>query len=190
MTRSTRAAAASVSTVSSMIAICHPAKSRTVVLNYRESRLSSRQKVSCFALLAALCCFFTIGCASGDDDSAATKAPSSATAKANGAPDSAATVKAFQTASNTTVKITVSSPVARNAVATVSVETAPNADCSITYETPSGTRSDAAGLEKKKADANGKAKWSFTIGPNTQTGDGQVRVICNQQDDVQTIRIT
>lgn len=52
--------------------ICYPAKSRTVVLNYRESRLSSRQKVSCFALLTALCCFFTIGCGSGGDDDAAT----------------------------------------------------------------------------------------------------------------------
>jgi hypothetical protein len=62
--------------------------------------------------------------------------------------------------------------------ASVSVQTIPNADCSIMYITPHGTISRAAGLVEKTSDANGNASWSWMIGTRTIAGTGTVTVTC------------
>ncbi len=64
-------------------------------------------------------------------------------------------------------------------VATVMVQTAPNASCSIGYVTPKGTQSEAAGLVTKTAGADGDVSWSWLIGGATKPGTGSVTVTCN-----------
>jgi hypothetical protein len=63
--------------------------------------------------------------------------------------------------------------------ASVTVKTAPNAACTVAYVTPSGTGSTARGLEPKRADGNGEASWTWTIGSSTRRGQGSVTVTCN-----------
>ncbi|OJV91590.1 MAG: hypothetical protein BGO39_20655 [Chloroflexi bacterium 54-19] len=65
------------------------------------------------------------------------------------------------------------------AYASVTVQTAPGASCSISYTTPHGTDSTAAGLVNKNANGAGVASWSWKIGTNTYTGTGEVDVTCN-----------
>ena len=63
--------------------------------------------------------------------------------------------------------------------ASVTVQTSPGAQCSITYVTPAGTVSQAQGLEQKTADASGQVSWQWKIGSNTRPGTGTVTVTCN-----------
>jgi hypothetical protein len=63
--------------------------------------------------------------------------------------------------------------------ASVSVQTAPGANCSISYTTPHGTDSRAAGLVDKQANGAGVVSWSWKIGTNTYAGTGEVDVTCN-----------
>ncbi len=65
------------------------------------------------------------------------------------------------------------------AYASVSVQTASGASCSITYYTPKGTDSVAQGLVDKSANGAGVASWSWKIGTNTSPGTGRVNVNCN-----------
>ena len=62
--------------------------------------------------------------------------------------------------------------------ASVTVHTAPDASCSISYETPAGSESKAAGLVDKTADGAGNVSWSWRIGPGTKPGTGTVIVVC------------
>jgi hypothetical protein len=62
--------------------------------------------------------------------------------------------------------------------ASVTVQTAANAYCTIDYWTPKGTHSVAAGLTPKYADGGGQASWTWLIGGNTTRGTGTVRVSC------------
>src|SRR5262249_43728400 len=68
----------------------------------------------------------------------------------------------------------VTSPVARGAAASASAITSPNAHCSITYITPGGNTSTAAGLTPKNADGAGSVSWSWNISVNTAPGTGSV----------------
>jgi hypothetical protein len=69
----------------------------------------------------------------------------------------------------------------RNGNASVTVQVAANAVCSISYTTPKGTKSEAMGLADKTASADGRVSWVWVIGPRTQAGTGSVTVTCNGQ---------
>jgi len=73
--------------------------------------------------------------------------------------------------------------------ASVTVQATPNADCSITYTTPSGRASKAKGLEDKTSDAEGKVSWSWLIGGRTTSGTGTVTVRCGQHSATTQIDI-
>lgn len=63
--------------------------------------------------------------------------------------------------------------------ASINVETAPGAECSIRYVTPHGTISRAKGLDNQIADSDGKLTWTWNIGSKTEPGKGTVTVTCN-----------
>ena len=63
--------------------------------------------------------------------------------------------------------------------ASVTVQTAPGAACTIGYVTPAGTQSSAQGLVPKTAERGGYVSWSWVIGSNTRPGTGSVTVTCN-----------
>ena len=73
--------------------------------------------------------------------------------------------------------------------ASVTVQTAPEAKCFITYTTPSGTTSKAEGLDEKVADSNGFVTWEWKIGPSTKQGKGDVTVTCNSAKAATEIEI-
>jgi hypothetical protein len=64
-------------------------------------------------------------------------------------------------------------------MATVTVQASANSECSISYRTPSGTASKAAGLTPKITDSNGKVSWSWLIGARTKSGTGTITVTCH-----------
>jgi hypothetical protein len=78
---------------------------------------------------------------------------------------------------------------APGATALVTILTTPATSCSLTYQTPAGTRSTAAGLGAQTTDANGAATWSFTIDGNEKTGLGTLTVTCGNQVMTSTIQI-
>jgi len=71
------------------------------------------------------------------------------------------------------------SPVPVNGDARVVVQTVPGATCSLSYRTPSGSQSGAAGLGQTSADANGICAWRWTIGASTTPGTGRVTITVN-----------
>ncbi len=73
--------------------------------------------------------------------------------------------------------------------ASVSVQTAPGAMCTLVYVTPSGSISTAQGVGSKYADANGQAYWSWKIATSTHAGTGTVRVTCGGVTITSNIRI-
>jgi hypothetical protein len=81
------------------------------------------------------------------------------------------------------------SPVSRNQNATLTAQTSPNASCSITVYTKSGT-SGAQGLGPKTADTTGMVSWTWRIGPNTTLGTWRISVTCNNvtQSSTYTVR--
>jgi hypothetical protein len=81
-------------------------------------------------------------------------------------------------ATQQTSQLSVSSPVSRGATATATVTDAPGVTCTISYRTPSGAVSEAAGLGNATTDANGRASWSWAIGGSTNPGTGTVTVRC------------
>lgn len=81
--------------------------------------------------------------------------------------------------SSTGVTFTTVQGGAPGGVASVAVQTWPNASCTIDYWTPHGTHSVAAGLVPETANASGSATWSWYIGGNTYPGTGTVTVACN-----------
>lgn len=62
--------------------------------------------------------------------------------------------------------------------ASATVQTTAGARCTLSYTTPVGTRSTAAGLGVVTADASGRASWSWLIGGNTTRGTGSLFVTC------------
>jgi hypothetical protein len=63
--------------------------------------------------------------------------------------------------------------------ASITVQTAEGATCTIVVIYASGP-SKAAGLEPKTADGHGQASWTWTVGSATTPGDRQVTVTCHQ----------
>lgn len=70
----------------------------------------------------------------------------------------------------------------------VEARVTPGATCDLDYRTPSGTNSEAEGLDTKTADANGDLRWDWRISPSTEPGRGEVTVTCG--DAEQTVGIT
>ncbi|RTE08822.1 hypothetical protein [Paenibacillus whitsoniae] len=73
--------------------------------------------------------------------------------------------------------VSVTSPAARNATATLKAKVAPGATASIVVHYKSGP-STAAGLETKQADinGNGNVSWSWKVGGNTSFGSWPITV--------------
>jgi cytoskeletal protein RodZ len=67
--------------------------------------------------------------------------------------------------------------VGRNSTASVTVKTAPGAECYITVTYKSGP-SKAQGLGPKKADDIGVVSWSWRVGGNTTRGTWPVTITC------------
>lgn len=66
--------------------------------------------------------------------------------------------------------------------ASVTVQTAPDATCSIQYTTPAGTKSTAQGqgaTVSRATDQDGHASWSWDIGPSTRPGTATVTATCS-----------
>jgi hypothetical protein len=63
--------------------------------------------------------------------------------------------------------------------ASVTVQAAPGALCSIAYVTPAGTRSVAEGLVARRADGGGRVAWAWLIGAGENPGSGTVTVTCD-----------
>lgn len=77
----------------------------------------------------------------------------------------------------------LTSPIGRGQTARLSAKTSPSATCSISYSTPAGTISEAAGLTSKAADGTGAVSWSWLISPGTNPSPpvGHVSVVCAGQ---------
>ena len=54
----------------------------------------------------------------------------------------------------------------------VEAKVTPGAISDLDYFTPSGTESEAEGLDEKTADASGDIRWDWSIGPSTDPGEG------------------
>lgn len=128
------------------------------------------------------------GCSGSSDGSATPTAGAEATSAPTEKAQPTATAKTGTSITATSIR--VSNPVARNANATASVGTSPGASCTIVYTTPSGTPSNAAGLEAKTADAKGELSWTWTIGPSTNPGEASVKVTCNGHSATAKFTIT
>lgn len=137
---------------------------------------------------------FVAACASEADPPAGDKGdPTAASTNAPASPVTTAarpTNTAVAANNSTATSINVTSPVARGGNATARIGTAPNAKCTIAYTTPSGTRSEAAGLEAKTADTKGEVSWTWVIGPSTNPGNATIRVTCDGQSATATIVIS
>jgi hypothetical protein len=73
--------------------------------------------------------------------------------------------------------VSLTSPVSPGDYATLVVETRPIApSCFLSYVTPHGTLSQAAGLGTVAADGNGVCTWTWKIGTNTEPGTGHLSV--------------
>lgn len=70
--------------------------------------------------------------------------------------------------------------VARGQVASVSVQASPDSQCQIKVIYKSGA-SKAAGLEDRKADADGVVSWKWKIGGRTSRGTWTVKILCAEQ---------
>jgi hypothetical protein len=83
--------------------------------------------------------------------------------------------------------ISITSPIARNADASLTAQTTAGASCSITYIVPSGNVSTAQGLDDATAGSDGIVTWTWTIGGNTTPGTGSVQVTCAGESVTTTI---
>ena len=71
----------------------------------------------------------------------------------------------------------------------VEAKVTPGTVCDLDYETPSGTESEAEGLDEKTADANGDIRWDWSISPGTDPGEGEVTVTCGDVSESVSITI-
>ena len=71
--------------------------------------------------------------------------------------------------------VSVTSPIAAGANATLSVKTEPGANCTITVYYKSGPSS-ATGLTPKTTDSNGNVSWTWEVGSNTTPGSWRIVV--------------
>lgn len=71
--------------------------------------------------------------------------------------------------------LSLTSPVERGSVASITIKTSPNVPCTITVYYKSGP-SQAQGLDPKNSDSDGNCSWSWTVGGNTTPGDWKILV--------------
>ena len=76
----------------------------------------------------------------------------------------------------------LTSPVERGSKATISINTNPNAYCTITVYYRSGV-STAQGLDPKYSGSDGKCSWSWTVGSNTTPGDWRIVITSDGAQD-------
>jgi len=69
--------------------------------------------------------------------------------------------------------VSLTSPINRGAQASITINTAPNIQCSIIVYYKSGP-SKAKGLEPKNSDGNGNCTWSWKVGARTTPGDWEI----------------
>lgn len=113
---------------------------------------------------------------SADTTASAADAAASTTAAAN------QPVKAARTSSKTPEGVAInllSSPVARGAAASMSVQTLPYSRCTIVV-TYGKALAHAAGLGAVTADDFGTASWNWTVSPSTPVGKGMAAVTCSR----------
>ncbi len=118
-----------------------------------------------------------------------TATPTSTTTAATPSATSSPTATATTAAAGTTIT-SLTSPIKRGNMASLTAHTSPGAYCSITYITPSGTTSTAAGLFAQYADGAGNVTWTWLISGNTNPGTGSVTVYCGSQVATASITIT
>ena len=70
--------------------------------------------------------------------------------------------------------VSLTSPVSAGDYATLVIHYAPGAGCFLSYVTPHGTQSTAAGLGPMTADGSGNCSWTWKIGTNTYPGTGHL----------------
>jgi hypothetical protein len=75
--------------------------------------------------------------------------------------------------------VSLTSPVSAGDYATLVIHFAPGAGCFLSYVTPHGTQSTAAGLGPTTADGGGNCGWTWKIGTNTYPGTGHLTVNVN-----------
>ncbi len=103
-----------------------------------------------------------------------------------GSPATQTTAAAPRTSEITFVSVHGANP---GGYASVTVETASGAECSIRYVTPHSTISRAKGLGNQIADSDGKVTWTWKIGSKTEPGKGSVIVTCNGSTATTSITI-
>jgi len=95
-------------------------------------------------------------------------------------PESTSTLAPTNTASASDFTILVlTSPVRAGSNATVRIQTVAGASCYLSYTTPSGTDSQAAGLGTTTAGSNGVCSWTWNISPKTNAGTGSLAITAN-----------
>lgn len=95
-------------------------------------------------------------------------------------PESTSTFAPTNTASASDFTVLVlTSPVRAGSNATVRIQTVAGASCYLSYTTPSGTDSQAAGLGATTAGANGVCSWTWNISPKTNAGTGSLAISAN-----------
>lgn len=98
------------------------------------------------------------------------------------------TLSAATPASTALTILSVTSPISPGANATLLAKTSPNASCSITVFTKSGT-STAQGLTPKSADASGNVSWAWKVGTRTTAGTYNINVTCNNVSQTTTYTV-
>jgi hypothetical protein len=125
-----------------------------------------------------------LGGAAGQTAPAAALTPV-ATATSTAPPTAAPTVQPAPTGV-TFVSVQGGSP---GSYAAVSVLTAAEAPCSISYANPAGTNTPAQGLFDQRASRSGAASWNWKIDDNTGLGVGRVIVTCGGASATTPIQI-
>jgi hypothetical protein len=83
--------------------------------------------------------------------------------------------------------VSLTSPIAKGSIASLTVQTTPGAACSITVYYKSGA-SEAAGLGSQTADASGQVTWSWKVGSRTTSGIW--KIVVNSQLNGKSISIS
>jgi len=83
--------------------------------------------------------------------------------------------------------LALTSPVYAGSNATLRIQTLASISCFLSYTTPSGTASKAAGIGKTTADSKGVCSWTWKIGPKTKAGTGELVITAN--DSIQYLGI-
>ena len=85
--------------------------------------------------------------------------------------------------------VSVTSPVRHGANASLTAKSIPGEKCILSYRTPAGTNSTAAGLGQETVSSSGQVTWTWKIGTNTNPGTGTLVVACGSKTVSGTIVI-